>query len=81
MDAWGSCLLSLQIMRVGSKPGAANISKLGKGSKRKPASFPRLYPLSFLVPLPVDSMQALNRLWGSEERCFNLASYAGGRAT
>jgi len=34
-------------MRVGSKPGAANISKLGKGSKRKAASLPCLSPSLF----------------------------------
>lgn len=74
----GVCLLSLQIMRVGREPGAANISKTGKDSKRKPASLPLHSPSPFFSPLPVASPQAMNRPSGREGRCFNLASYGSG---
>lgn len=74
----GVCLLSLQIMRVGREPGAANVSKTGKGSKRKPTSLPLCSPSPFFAPLPVTTPQATNRPRGREGRWFNLASYGSG---
>lgn len=76
----GGCLLSFQIMRVGRKPGAANVSKPGKDSKRKPASLPLLLLSAFLVPLSVPSPKAMNRPSGREERCSGVASCGSGGA-